>query len=80
MKDEKGPRLQLIDVTKDRFRRLDVLLKEKVGQEKPVDIVITGGGAARVAQAMPQDFASENNIKVVDNLVIYGLSSWVGQE
>lgn len=55
-------------------------LKEKVGREKPVDIVITGGGAARVAQAMPQDFASENNIKVVDNLVIYGLSSWVGQE
>ena len=32
MKDEKGSRLQLIDVTKDRFRRLDVLLKEKAGQ------------------------------------------------
>lgn len=54
-------------------------LKEKVGREKPVDVVITGGGAAKVAHALPQGFVLDNNIKIVDNLVVYGLANWVGQ-
>lgn len=44
---------------------------------QPVDVVITGGGAAKVAQAMPEIFAQTNQIRVVDNLVLYGLLHWV---
>ncbi|WP_107688825.1 bifunctional biotin--[acetyl-CoA-carboxylase] ligase/type III pantothenate kinase [Neisseria wadsworthii] len=55
-------------------------LKEKTGAGKPVDVVLTGGGAARVAQAMPQAFVLDNTVKIIDNLVIYGLLNWVEQE
>ena len=55
-------------------------LKEKIGGDKTVDIILTGGGAAKVAEALPQAFVLDNDIKIVDNLVIYGLLSWVGQE
>ncbi|QEY24273.1 bifunctional biotin--[acetyl-CoA-carboxylase] ligase/type III pantothenate kinase [Neisseria animalis] len=54
-------------------------LQNKVGEGKPVDVVITGGGAAKVVQALPEKFLAENNVKIVDNLVIYGLLSWIGQ-
>lgn len=54
-------------------------LKEKSGGNQPVDVVITGGGAARVAQAMPQAFVLDNTVKIIDNLVIYGLLNWVEQ-
>lgn len=54
-------------------------LREQTGQGRPVDVVITGGGAARVAQAMPQAFVLDNTVKIIDNLVIYGLLSWVEQ-
>ncbi len=52
-------------------------LKEKIGLEKPVDIIVTGGGAQRVGEAMPVSFALDNDIKIVDNLVLYGLLSWI---
>ena len=55
-------------------------LKEKIGGDKTVDVILTGGGAAKVAEALPQAFVLDNDIKIVDNLVIYGLLSWVGQE
>ncbi|WP_107727389.1 bifunctional biotin--[acetyl-CoA-carboxylase] ligase/type III pantothenate kinase [Neisseria weaveri] len=55
-------------------------LKEKVGVDKPVDLIITGGGASKVAQALPEAFTLDNIVKVVDNLVIYGLLNWVEQE
>ena len=55
-------------------------LKEKIGGEKTVDVILTGGGAAKVAEALPQEFVLDNDIKILDNFVIYGLLSWEGQE
>ncbi|MCF7529044.1 bifunctional biotin--[acetyl-CoA-carboxylase] ligase/type III pantothenate kinase [Neisseria lisongii] len=49
------------------------------GSGKKVDVIITGGGAAKVVQALPPEFTAANTIKVVDNLVIYGLLNWVEQ-
>ncbi|MDO5638683.1 MAG: bifunctional biotin--[acetyl-CoA-carboxylase] ligase/type III pantothenate kinase [Neisseria sp.] len=54
-------------------------LQEKVGAGKPVDVVITGGGAVKVAQALPVSFSLDNTVKIVDNLVIYGLLNWIEQ-
>ena len=52
-------------------------LKDKTGGDKPVDIIITGGGAARVVQALPEAFVHDNQVKIVDNLVIHGLLHWI---
>lgn len=52
-------------------------LKQKTAPDRPVDIIITGGGAAKVANALPASFTLHNNVQVVDNLVIYGLLDWV---
>ncbi|PIT50142.1 biotin--[acetyl-CoA-carboxylase] ligase [Snodgrassella alvi] len=52
-------------------------LQQKAGAGKPVDIIITGGGANKVAQALPNTFVLDNRIEIVDNLVIYGLLNWV---
>ena len=52
-------------------------LKDKTGDGKPVDIIITGGGAARVVQALPESFVHDNQVKIVDNLVIHGLLHWI---
>ena len=55
-------------------------LKEKIGAGKPVDVIITGGGAAKVAEAMPSAFLEANTVRVVDNLVIYGLLNMIAAE
>lgn len=55
-------------------------LKQKVGAEKQVDVIITGGGAAKVVQALPGAFVLDNTVKIVDNLVIYGLLNWIEQK
>lgn len=55
-------------------------LKEKIGAGKPVDVIITGGGAAKVAEAMPSAFLEANAVRVVDNLVIYGLLNMIAAE
>ena len=52
-------------------------LKDKTGEGKPVDIIITGGGAARVVQALPESLVHDNQVKIVDNLVIHGLLHWI---
>ena len=52
-------------------------LKDKTGGDKPVDIIITGGGAGRVVQALPESFVDDNQVKIVDNLVIHGLLHWI---
>lgn len=52
-------------------------LKDKTGEGKPVDIIITGGGAAKVVQALPESFVHDNQVKIVDNLVIHGLLHWI---
>ena len=52
-------------------------LKEREGANNLVDIIITGGGAAKVVQALPASFSLDNTVKIVDNLVIYGLLHWV---
>ncbi|WP_373702954.1 bifunctional biotin--[acetyl-CoA-carboxylase] ligase/type III pantothenate kinase [Neisseria dentiae] len=55
-------------------------LREKVGAGKPVDLIITGGGAPKVVQALPASFVLDNTVKIVDNLVIYGLLNWIQQQ
>ncbi|HEZ3790062.1 TPA: bifunctional biotin--[acetyl-CoA-carboxylase] ligase/pantothenate kinase, partial [Neisseria meningitidis] len=55
-------------------------LKEKTGAGKPVDVIITGGGAAKVAEALPPAFLAENTVRVADNLVIYGLLNMIAAE
>lgn len=54
-------------------------LREKVGADKKVDLVLTGGGAAKVAQALPTSFNLDNSVKIIDNLVVYGLLNWIEQ-
>ncbi len=54
-------------------------LQEKTGEGQPVDVVLTGGGAAKVAQNLPQAFILDNTVKIVDNLVLYGLLNWIEQ-
>lgn len=44
-----------------------------------VDVVITGGGASKVAKSLPETFVLDNNVKIVDNLVIFGLLQWLEQ-
>lgn len=48
-------------------------LKEKNGADKPVDVIITGGGATKVAASLPSEFTAVHSVQVVDNLVIHGL-------
>lgn len=55
-------------------------LKEKTETDRPVDLIITGGGAAKVVQALPPSFVLDNTVKIVDNLVIYGLLNWIQQQ
>ncbi len=54
-------------------------LKER-SEGRAVDIVITGGGAGKIARALPENFAAENHVKIVENLVIYGLLNWIEQQ
>lgn len=54
-------------------------LRGKTDTDKAVDVVITGGGAAKVVQALPESFGLDNHVKIVDNLVIYGLLNWIEQ-
>ncbi len=55
-------------------------LKEKNGEDKPVDVIITGGGAAKVAEALPPAFLAENTVRVAVNLVIHGLLNLIAAE
>lgn len=52
-------------------------LQTKVGKDKPVDIIITGGGAAKVGQTLSMQIDLDIRIEIVDNLVIHGLLNWI---
>lgn len=41
------------------------------------DVILTGGGAAKVAKSLPDAFTLDNSVKIVDNLVIFGLLNWI---
>lgn len=43
------------------------------------EIMITGGGASKIASALPETFTLDNPVKIVDNLVILGLLYWIEQ-
>ena len=51
-------------------------LKER-HPEQPVDVVLTGGGAYKIMQHLPEAFVLDNTIKIIDNLVIFGLLNWI---
>ena len=44
-----------------------------------IDVIITGGGAQKIADALPHAFILDNSVKIVDNLVIFGLINWIEQ-
>lgn len=44
-----------------------------------IDIIITGGGADKVKNGLPEAFSLDKQIQIVDNLVLYGLLDWVEQ-
>lgn len=67
----------MIDAVCGALMMMHGRLKDKTGGGKPVDIIITGGGAARVVQALPESFVHDNQVKIVDNLVIHGLLHWI---
>lgn len=48
-------------------------------QGAPTDIMLTGGGARKVVNALPESFSLDNTVRIVDNLVIYGLLAWIEQ-
>lgn len=52
-------------------------LQQKIGKNNKIDIILTGGGAEKVAHALPSTFVLDKRIEIVDNLVIYGLLNWV---
>lgn len=45
--------------------------------DQTIDIIITGGGAAKVKNGLPEAFGLDKQIQIVDNLVLYGLLDWV---
>lgn len=51
-------------------------LQERCGGAA-VDVVVTGGGAVKVVNALPESFTVANQIKIVDNLVMHGLLEWI---
>lgn len=57
-----------------------ILMHERLKQRcapHAVDVMITGGGAVKVADALPEAFVLDNNVNVIDNLVIYGLLNYL---
>lgn len=59
-----------------------MLMHERLRQKQPdapVAVIITGGGAAKIKQGLPEKFALDNPIQIVDNLVLHGLLNWAVQ-
>lgn len=52
-------------------------LQYRDAQRQQTDVILTGGGGAKVAAALPPQFVLDNRVEIVDNLVIYGLLNWV---
>lgn len=51
-------------------------LKERQ-QDGKVDIILTGGGAAKIEQHLPKALILDSTVQIVDNLVLFGLKNWV---
>ena len=51
-------------------------LKERQ-QGQPVDLILTGGGASKIEQHLPKALILDSQVKIVDNLVLFGLQNWV---
>lgn len=51
-------------------------LKERQ-QGGQVDIILTGGGAAKIEQHLPKALILDSTVQIVDNLVLFGLKNWV---
>lgn len=54
-------------------------LHERVNWQQ-TDLIITGGGAKRLYHHLPKQFLLDTHIKIVDNLVIFGLLNWITQQ
>lgn len=48
-------------------------LKNRIPPGGSVDVILTGGGAVRIAQALSETFTLDNYVRIVDNLAVYGL-------
>ena len=51
-------------------------LKERQ-QGLAVDLILTGGGASKIEKHLPQALILDSQVKIVDNLVLFGLQNWV---
>ncbi|WP_238480103.1 biotin--[acetyl-CoA-carboxylase] ligase [Eikenella glucosivorans] len=59
-----------------------MLMHERLRQKQPdapTAVILTGGGAAKIKQGLPEKFALDNPIQIVDNLVLHGLLNWAVQ-
>ena len=54
-------------------------LKER-NHNQPTDLIITGGGARKIAEALPEAFSLDYIVKIVDNILIFGLINWLYNE
>lgn len=57
-----------------------VLMHHRLQQRQPdapVDIILTGGGAGKIEQQLPRALILDSEVKIVDNLVLFGLLNWV---
>ena len=66
----------MIDAVCGAIILMHTRLKER-HPEQPVDVVLTGGGAYKIMQHLPEAFVLDNTIKIIDNLVIFGLLNWI---
>ena len=74
--------LQISQLDYDNYTgRLGIgrILNGKIRPGQTVAVIITGGGAAKVKQGLPEQFALDNPIQIVDNLVLHGLLNWAAQ-
>ncbi|MDK4684173.1 biotin--[acetyl-CoA-carboxylase] ligase [Kingella negevensis] len=65
----------MLDAVCGSIMLMHTRLKERC--QTPVDIILTGGGANKILEVLPHDFTLTNTVKIIDNLVIYGLINWI---
>ncbi len=57
-----------------------ILMHKRLQERQPnmaVDVILTGGGAYKIMQHLPKTFSTNHTIKIVENLVIFGLLNWI---
>lgn len=69
----------VLDASVGAILLMHARLHKRVNQQQ-TDIILTGGGAKRLYHHFPSTFLLDTDIKIVDNLVIFGLLNWIAQQ